>query len=186
LVTRASVSDFKSTKSAVDWTKFYQNCPAFQHDQYRLLKSKSDALVTKVNTLPESLPSIDWNYYKSKIPVPGLVDKFQKQYETYQVPMPKDTAKWDEFINEQETHAAGLYKRFYAASDAMKQTAEEMLATVDKLPSAEEMNCEMMCQYFPGSYINSENPIPPERFGVGGINKKQPNKRTMKQVFELH
>lgn len=40
---------------------------------------------------PENPPKIDWEFYKAKVPVPGMVDTFQKKYETLQIPYPQDT-----------------------------------------------------------------------------------------------
>jgi len=43
-----------------------------------------------MNTHPESPPKIDWAYYKKNISTSGLVDKFQKEYESFKVPYPAD------------------------------------------------------------------------------------------------
>jgi F-type H+-transporting ATPase subunit d len=43
-----------------------------------------------MNAHPESPPKIDWAYYKKNISVSGLVDKFQKEYESFKVPYPVD------------------------------------------------------------------------------------------------
>lgn len=37
---------------------------------------------------PENPPQLDWSFYKSKIPVAGLVDQFQKAYSEVKVPYP--------------------------------------------------------------------------------------------------
>lgn len=37
---------------------------------------------------PEQPPAIDWAFYKSKVPVAGMVDEFQKQYSSLSVPYP--------------------------------------------------------------------------------------------------
>lgn len=37
---------------------------------------------------PENPPQIDWSFYKSKVPVAGLVDQFQKAYSELKVPYP--------------------------------------------------------------------------------------------------
>lgn len=39
---------------------------------------------------PESAPKIDWAYYKKTVVTPGLVDKFQKEYEAISIPYPAD------------------------------------------------------------------------------------------------
>lgn len=40
--------------------------------------------------LPPEPPKINWDAYRKSVPVAGLVDKFQKEYEAYQVPFPDD------------------------------------------------------------------------------------------------
>lgn len=37
---------------------------------------------------PEKPPQIDWSFYKSKVPIAGLVDQFQKAYSDLKVPYP--------------------------------------------------------------------------------------------------
>lgn len=39
---------------------------------------------------PEKPPAIDWATYKAKIAIPGLVDAFQKEYESLQIAYPAD------------------------------------------------------------------------------------------------
>ena len=41
---------------------------------------------------PENPPKLDWAYYKKFVPIPSMVDNFQKQYESLKVPYPPDTA----------------------------------------------------------------------------------------------
>jgi F-type H+-transporting ATPase subunit d len=43
-----------------------------------------------VNSLPESLPAIDFDMYKTKVAVPGMVETFEKSYSGLQVPYPAD------------------------------------------------------------------------------------------------
>lgn len=51
---------------------------------------------------PPEPPKINWSVYKNAVPVPGMVDTFQKQYEALKVPYPADTqtaqveAQWAE------------------------------------------------------------------------------------------
>ena len=50
-----------------------------------------------VSDLPEAPAKLDWATYKNAIPIPGLVDKFQKEFESLKVPYPADnyTSKID-------------------------------------------------------------------------------------------
>lgn len=51
---------------------------------------------------PAEPPKINWAAYKQSVPVAGMVDNFQKQYETLKIPYPTDTltskvdAQWAE------------------------------------------------------------------------------------------
>lgn len=51
---------------------------------------------------PAEPPKINWATYKQIVPVAGMVDNFQKQYEALKIPYPNDTltaqveAQWAE------------------------------------------------------------------------------------------
>lgn len=59
-----------------------------------------------MNSYPEAVPKIDWALYKKNIAMPGLVDKFQKDYETYSVPYPAD--KYTSLIEAKEKELVTL------------------------------------------------------------------------------
>lgn len=40
---------------------------------------------------PEKPPEINWAEYQKSVPIKGLVEKFKSQYQSLQVPFPKDT-----------------------------------------------------------------------------------------------
>lgn len=46
--------------------------------------------ICRMTANPEAPPKIDWAYYKKNIALAGLVDKFQKDYESFAVPYPAD------------------------------------------------------------------------------------------------
>ncbi|XP_045460917.1 ATP synthase subunit d, mitochondrial-like [Harmonia axyridis] len=53
--------------------------------------AKSDSYLRRASAYPENPPVIDWSLYKSKVPVPGMVEEFQKQYSALKIPYPPDT-----------------------------------------------------------------------------------------------
>jgi len=67
-----------------------------------------------MNANPEAPPKIDWMYYKKNIPVSGLVDKFQKEYESFKVPYPADKYTSEVEVHEKEVvqHLHYTYKMF--------------------------------------------------------------------------
>lgn len=56
--------------------------------------------ICRMTANPETPPKIDWAYYKKNIALSGLVDKFQKEYESFAVPYPAD--KYTSQIEAQE------------------------------------------------------------------------------------
>lgn len=78
-------------KSAIDWAALAERVPPHQKTNFNAFKTKSDLYMRAVLTNPENPPTIDWEHYKKVVPVKGLVDTFQKQYEALKVPYPEDT-----------------------------------------------------------------------------------------------
>lgn len=65
---------------------------------------------------PENAPAIDWAYYKSKVPVAGMVDDFQKQYSALNIPYPPNPVTGQLDALEKETKAD--IEKFKAESNA--------------------------------------------------------------------
>lgn len=59
-------------------------------------------MLFRVLANPPEAPKINWAMYKQAVPVPGMVDNFQKQFEALKIPYPADTqtaqveAQWTE------------------------------------------------------------------------------------------
>merc|ERR1711874_862563 len=77
----------------------------------------------KVNSLPAAMPAIDFDSYRAKITVAGMVDNFAAKYAALDIPYPSDQgtlaaikadlAKWEamkpvEEMNREEALEAGL------------------------------------------------------------------------------
>ncbi len=82
----------RAGQKAIDWAAFIERVPANQKSQFNILKSKADNLKSRLSVTPEQPAAVDWAHYKKTVPVAGLVDKFQKQFEALKVPFPEDTA----------------------------------------------------------------------------------------------
>ena len=88
--------------STVDWAAFARKIPATQKASFTALKQKSDGFMRAVNALPAAAPKIDFETYKSKVAVAGMVDDFQKKYEALDIPYPADTVSASVSITERE------------------------------------------------------------------------------------
>ena len=78
------------TSTAVDWVKFADKIPAAQQTAFAAFKNKHSEYLKAVNALPEAPPKIDFAAYANKIAVSGLVEEFQKKYESLEIPYPKE------------------------------------------------------------------------------------------------
>ncbi|KAB7497003.1 ATP synthase subunit d, mitochondrial, partial [Armadillidium nasatum] len=109
-----------------------------------------------VVALPESLPKIHWDQYKTRIAVPGMVDEFQKQYEALNVPYPANT--YLEAINAKEKQVMSDVKEFCRQSDIRIASHKEELKRWENMVPLTEMTLEEFAEEFPEHAINLEKP----------------------------
>ncbi|XP_033096289.1 ATP synthase subunit d, mitochondrial-like [Anneissia japonica] len=142
----------RAAKKAVDWAAFAERVPVNQKSQFNALKGKSDAIRAKFMATPEKPPAIDWAYYKARVTVPGLVDKFQKQFADVKVPFPQENVTGK--IDEQEKLMDKQALEFKAASEARIAKYEKEITKLNGMIPFEEMTIEEYVEYFPESAEN--------------------------------
>ncbi|CAG4946435.1 unnamed protein product [Parnassius apollo] len=111
-------------QSSINWAALAERVPAEQKGHLAAFKVKSDGYLRRVLANPPEPPKINWNLYKQTVPIPGMVDTFQKQYEALKIPYPADTmtaqveAQWqqikkaiDAFVQESNTNIASYQKQ---------------------------------------------------------------------------
>ncbi|XP_047534565.1 ATP synthase subunit d, mitochondrial [Vanessa atalanta] len=111
-------------QSSVNWAALAERVPAEQKASLAAFKVKSDGYLRRVLANPSELPKINWALYKQTIPIPGMVDTFQKQYEALKIPYPADTmtakvdAQWvdvkkaiDAFVQSSNANIASFEKQ---------------------------------------------------------------------------
>ena len=127
-------------QSAINWAALAERVPAHQKPQYLAFKGKSDQYLRRVLALPEKPKPIDWEFYKSKVPVPGMVDEFKKSYESLNIPYPPDTVSSQ--LDALEKEIKEDVQKFKAESDARIEEYKKKLAYIASLIPFDQMTME--------------------------------------------
>lgn len=142
-------------QSSINWSALAERVPANQRNSFGAFKTKSDVYVRSVLANPENPPKIDWEYYKRLIPVQGLVDGFQKQYDALKVPYPKDnfSSQVDSEI-EVSKKEIDSYKK---GSEDRIQNYEKEICHLKSLLPYDQMTMEDYRDAFPESALDPIN-----------------------------
>uniref|UniRef100_A0A1B6DLU4 ATP synthase subunit d, mitochondrial n=1 Tax=Clastoptera arizonana TaxID=38151 RepID=A0A1B6DLU4_9HEMI len=127
-------------QSKINWAEIAERVPEQQKPQYIAFKAKSDNYLRRVMAYPENPPKIDWTIYKNKIPIAGLVENFQKQYDSLKIPYPQDTTVSQLDALEKELNAD--VKKFISESNVrIEEYSKELTRLLSLLPF-EQMTME--------------------------------------------
>lgn len=102
---------------------------------------KVDKHMRNVNALPEAAGVIDFEMYRAKITVPGMVDNFEKSYKGLKIAYPSDQGKLAE-IDAQAVQSKANYSKFVADSQSRVDNFNSELAKWEAMKPVEEMTKE--------------------------------------------
>lgn len=105
--------------STINWSALSERVPPQQRTHFISFKSRTDKYLRALNANPAESPKIDWAFYKNRITVPGLVDSFQKSYESLKVPYPADNLS---------AEVANLRKEVESSIATFKKESEQRIA----------------------------------------------------------
>ncbi|XP_071442385.1 ATP synthase subunit d, mitochondrial-like [Hetaerina americana] len=142
------------TKSAVNWAAMLERVHPKQQGNFIAFKAKSDVYLRRVLANPESLPKIDWAFYKKTVPVAGMADAFQKQYESMKIPYPPDTAT--ALVEAQEKQVMEEVKKFVQDSNARITDFQKELDHINSLLPIDQMTMEDYKDSYPELALDSE------------------------------
>ncbi|XP_072390814.1 ATP synthase subunit d, mitochondrial [Diabrotica undecimpunctata] len=143
------------TKSAVNWAALSERVPEHQRAQFLAFKTKSDGYLRRVLANPEQAPAIDWAYYKSKVPVAGMVDDFQKQYGALSIAFPADTVKPQ--LDALEKEIKSDIEKFKTESNSRIAEYKKQLAHIASLIPYDQMTLEDYRDAYPEDAIDPIN-----------------------------
>ncbi|CAO1421182.1 unnamed protein product [Diamesa hyperborea] len=142
-------------QSAVNWASIAERVPANQKAMYAAFKSKSDKYMRSVLANPETPPKIDWESYKKSVPVSGMVDNFQKQYDSLKVPYPADTVSAQ--ADSQKQQVQKEIDQFVASSKNRIAEHEKAIAHLKSLLPYDQMTMEDYRDAFPDEALDPIN-----------------------------
>jgi len=130
--------------------------PETEKAAYSTLKSKYDGYLRRMTELPESQLKIDWALYKKQVPIPGMVDKFQKEYEALKVPYPTDN--YSSSLDALEAEASAHVKKFIEESNQRISELQDEAATLKAMLPFDQMTLEDFAEAYPDVAINIDKP----------------------------
>ncbi|CAH1398615.1 unnamed protein product [Nezara viridula] len=141
--------------SAIDWAKIAERVPEAQKPSFLQFKTRSENYLRRVMVNPENPPKIDWTYYKAKVPVPGMVDTFQKKYETLQIPYPQDNVT--PLIDAQEKEVKKQIAEFKEASAQRIKGYQAEINHINSLIPYDQMTMEDFAHAHPDLALDPLN-----------------------------
>lgn len=104
---------------------------------------------------PENPPKIDWEAYKKVVPVAGMVDNFQKQYEALKVPYPADSLTAQ--VDQQKQVVVKEIEQFVSSSQSRIAEHEKAIAHLKSLLPYSQMTMEDYRDAFPEQALDPIN-----------------------------
>lgn len=132
---------------AINWSAIAERVPEQQKGFFIAFKAKSDQYLRRMMANPETSPQLNWEYYKKNVTTPGLVEKFQKEYEALKVPFPAD--KYTSLIDGEEKIMLQEVEKF---RQQCEKDIERFTANINKLKAIMpygDMTIEEFLEYHP-------------------------------------
>ncbi|XP_059058025.1 ATP synthase subunit d, mitochondrial [Achroia grisella] len=143
------------SQSSVNWAALSERVPSEQRANLTAFKAKSDAYLRRVLANPPEPPKINWAVYKQSVPIPGMVDNFQKQYEALKIPFPADTQTAQ--VDAQWAEVKKAIESFVQTANANITKYEKEISSVQALLPYDQMTMEDYRDAYPNEALDPLN-----------------------------
>lgn len=147
-----------ATRAAVDFAKVSSRVNEIDLNKLNRLKAQLDATGVKASSLPDSLPAVDWSYYKAHAVNPKLVEEIEKKYAAIKVERPKVPSKRLEDLQRAYQQDIERYNKFREFAQSYIEAAEVVKKKFENMIPVKEMNFEEWTLTFPHWSWTKENP----------------------------
>lgn len=114
---------------------------------------------------PDTKPTVDFDYYKSRIPDKAFVDKLEKFYTSATIPYPNDPDNKKVTLEEEKRKISQSGEDMVEEMDLIIFENDLKMKAINSLPPMQHMSREMLCYYFPDASNNDEkSPVSEGRF----------------------
>lgn len=153
------------SKSSVNLTEFMKNFPPEVAPKAKELAVLNQGLSGALTNKPDTKPSLDFDYYKTRIPDKAFVDKLEKFYTSVAIPYPNDPDNKKATLEEEKRKITQSGENMVEEMDLIIFENDLKMKAINSLPPMEHMSREMLCYYFPDASNNDEkSPVSEGRF----------------------
>lgn len=161
-------------KVKVDWSALASQVSKSDLPKLNRLRSQMDATGVKVAGLPDTLPKIDWAYYKTHASDPELVEQIEKKYSAIKIEPPKAPSKRIDDLKLAQMQDEARLERFSQVAKSYIEAAEVVKTKFENMIPVKDMTHEDWALTFPQWSFSMENPtLPPHNGLAPGLTREE-------------